>query len=200
MCIRDSANIGWLQELPKPLTQLTWDNAFHMSRGTAKKFGVGQVERTPVGTPFYGNWDIVRMSANGTSVEGPVYIHDGMADDTVVVHMGFGRKRAGQVGNVGDPIVHGGGFDAMPVRTTEGAVFVNGASLEKTGRNYKLANTQFHNLLDVTEVDSKRDIIRETTLEEFKKEPEILHHPTTPVQERKGGKHENCLLYTSRCV
>ncbi|MBS1713128.1 MAG: 4Fe-4S dicluster domain-containing protein [Armatimonadetes bacterium] len=189
------ANIGWLQELPKPLTQLTWDNAFHMSRGTAKRFGVGQVVKTAVGTPYYGNWDVVRVSANGTTVEGPVYVHDGMADDTVVVHMGFGRKRAGQIGNVGDEIHQGGGFDAMPLRTTSAPVIVSGGTLEKTGRNYKLANTQFHNLLDVTEIDSKRDIIRETTLEEYKKDPHVLHEPTTPVQERKGEKHESPSIF-----
>lgn len=180
------ANLGWLQELPKPLTNLTWDNTFQMSPATAKKFGVGQKDKM-LGVQYYGNWDIVKVTANGQTVEGPVYVHYGMADDVIVAHLGYGREvETMTVAKKGDMIHNGGGFDAYPFRTTENPWIIGGATVEKTGRDYKLANTQFHNLLDVTEIDSKRDIIRETTLKTYKEEHHVLQHPTTPTVHEEG--------------
>ncbi|MBS1724674.1 MAG: 4Fe-4S dicluster domain-containing protein [Armatimonadetes bacterium] len=188
------SNIGWLQELPKPLTNLMWDNAFHMSRETAKKLSVGQKTQV-LGQPYYGNWDIVKVTANGKTVEGPVYIHDGMADDLLVVHMGYGRKVAGMVGNVGDPIRQGGGFDAMPLRSSTDPIFATNVSISPTGRDYKLANSQFYNLLDTNDYDSKRDIIRETTLAAYMKNHEVLAHPTTKTMEPEGEEREEVSIF-----
>ena len=184
------AGIGWLQELPKPLTNITWDNSVQMSPATAKKLGVGQATKVAGVIPFYGNWSVVKVTANGQTVEGPVYVHHGMADDMIVLHMGYGRTELGATANVGDPVRHGGGFNAMPLRTSSNPIFVHGATIEKTGRDYKLANTQFHNLLDVTEVDSLRDVIRETTLADYLKNKEVLQHPTTKTAEIKGEERE----------
>jgi Fe-S-cluster-containing dehydrogenase component len=176
-------NCGWLQELPKPLTNLTWDNAVQMSPATAKKLGVNLPKRIAGVVPYYGNADLVTVKVNGREVTGPAYIHMGMADDTVAVHMGYGRKRGGQIGSVADggpwpnSIIHGG-FDAMPLITSGAPTIATGAEVTKAGGEYKLANAQYHNLLDVTEVDSDRDIIREVTLAEFKADHDALHHPT----------------------
>ncbi len=188
------SNIGWLQELPKPLTNITWDNTFQMSPATAKKLGVGQQDRM-LGIPYYGNWDVIRVTANGATVEGPVYIHFGMADDLIVVHTGYGRQQAGMVGNVGDMIHQGGGFDAYPLRTVASPWLINGVQVAKTGRNYKIANTQFHNLLDHDETDSGRDVIRETTLATFLKNRDVLEHPTEPTMEVKGEEREKTSIW-----
>ena len=188
------SNIGWMQELPKPLTNLTWDNTFQMSPATAKRLGVGQNTKF-LGMPFYGNWSVIKVTANGKTVEGPVYVHYGMADDQIVVHLGYGRTQAGTVGNVGDPVRHGGGFDAYPLRTAANPTFVAGVTVEKTGKDYKLANTQFHNLLDVNEVDSQRDVIRETTLAEYVKDPEVLQFPTSPTNEPKREEREQTSIF-----
>ncbi|MBL8064573.1 MAG: 4Fe-4S dicluster domain-containing protein [Chthonomonadaceae bacterium] len=188
------ANLGWMQELPKPLSHLTWDNTFQMSPATAKKLGVGQQDKM-LGVQFYGDWSIIKVSAGGATVEGPIFVQPGMADDTIVVHTGYGRTAETlSVAKTSDPIRVGGGFNAYPLRTSDNPWIVTGVSVEKTGKNYKLANTQFHNLLDVTEIDSKRDIIRETTLDELKKHPDVLEHPTTETVE-KAGEEESMSLF-----
>ena len=88
------ANLGWLQELPKPFTKLTWDNTVQLSPATASRLGIR-------------NEDVVEVAAAGRTVKGPAWIVPGQADDTVAVHLGYGRTRAGRVGN-------GVGFDAYP--------------------------------------------------------------------------------------
>jgi Fe-S-cluster-containing dehydrogenase component len=177
------SNVAWLQELPKPITNLTWDNAVHVSPATAKRLGVGQQTKVLGLIPFYGAHDIVRISVGGREAVGPVYINPGMADDTAVVHMGYGRKRAGGYGNVGDPESHGGGFDAMGLRVTDSPWLMGGGTIAKAGGQYPLANTQFHNTLDVKPEDTGRDVIREVTLEEYRAHPDALQHPT------EGGAH-----------
>jgi molybdopterin-containing oxidoreductase family iron-sulfur binding subunit len=167
------ANVGWLQELPKPVTNLTWDNAAHMSPETAKRLGVGQPQKALGIVPFTGWADTVKVSAQGYEVELPVYVHMGMADDTVLVHMGYGRTQAGQIGTKGDPADHGGGFDVNPFRTSLAPCIVPNAQVAKSRLGaYPLANTQYHNMLDVTVVDSDRHLIREATVAEFEEHHE----------------------------
>ncbi len=90
------ANNGWLQELPKPLTRLTWDNAALMSPATGEKLGVS-------------NEDVVELQLAGQTLRVPVWIVPGQADQTVVVTLGYGRTHAGHVGN-------GAGFNAYSLR------------------------------------------------------------------------------------
>ncbi|MGE0002323.1 MAG: 4Fe-4S dicluster domain-containing protein [Fimbriimonadaceae bacterium] len=180
------SNVAWLQELPKPVTNLTWDNSIQVSPATAKKLGAGQQTKLMGIIPFYGAHDIVRLTVGETMVEGPVFINPGMADDTVVVHMGYGRTRAGAFGTVGNPETHGGGFDAMKLRGTDSPWLASGTVLKGKG-TYPLANTQFHNTLDVNPEDSDRDIIREVTLAEFREHPDALAHPT---DKPASGHHE----------
>lgn len=171
------SNVAWLQELPKPVTNLTWDNSIQVSPATAKKLGAGQQTKLMGIIPFYGAHDVVSLTVGDKRVEGPIYINPGMADDTVVVHMGYGRTRGGSFGSVGNPETHGGGFDVMPLRSTA-SPWVAVGTVAKAKGTYPLANTQFHNTLDVNPEDSDRDIIREVTLAEYRANKDALAHPT----------------------
>jgi molybdopterin-containing oxidoreductase family iron-sulfur binding subunit len=143
------ANLGWLQELPKPFTKLTWDNTVQLSPGTAGRLGVG-------------NEDVVELAAGGRSVKGPAWVVPGLADDTVVVHLGYGRTRAGRVGtNVG--------FDAYPLRTSAAMWSAPGASVTRAGGRARLASTQLHHDMD------GRAIIRAGTLEQYRNHPHFVH-------------------------
>ncbi len=143
------ANLGWLQELPKPFTKLTWDNTVQLSPATAARLGLH-------------NEDVVELSAGGQSVKGPAWIVPGQADDTVVVHLGYGRTRAGRVGtNVG--------FDAYPLRTSAALWSAPGASVKASGSRARLASTQLHHDMD------GRAIIRAGTLEQYRTHPHFVH-------------------------
>ncbi|MFO7691709.1 MAG: TAT-variant-translocated molybdopterin oxidoreductase [Vicinamibacterales bacterium] len=143
------ANLGWLQELPKPFTKLTWDNTVQLSPATAARLGVR-------------NEDVVEVAAGGRRVEGPAWIVPGQADDTVAVHLGYGRSRAGRVGN-------GVGFNAYPLRTSAAMWAAPGASVKATGVRARLASTQLHHDMD------GRAIIRAGTLEQYRTHPHFVH-------------------------
>ena len=104
-CVHDGrfANNGWLQELPKPLTKITWDNAALVAPATAKRYDLE-------------NEQIVELEIGGRSVSAPVWIQPGQADGSVTVHLGAGRERAGRVGN-------GVGFNAFALRTSDAPWF-----------------------------------------------------------------------------
>ncbi|MEA2630533.1 MAG: hypothetical protein QOE66_752, partial [Chloroflexota bacterium] len=118
------ANNGWLQELPKPLTKLTWDNAVQLSPATAQQHGLAMGR-------------MVDIHYRGRTVQGPVWIHPGQADDTVTIHLGYGRTRVGRVGNRA-------GFDAYALRTSDAPWSGPGATLGPTDQTYELASTQYH--------------------------------------------------------
>ncbi|MBK9965988.1 MAG: TAT-variant-translocated molybdopterin oxidoreductase [Holophagales bacterium] len=138
------ANNGWLQELPKPLSKLTWDNAAIVSPATAQKLGL-QSE------------DVVKVTANGKSVELPVLIQPGQAAGVVTLPLGFGRTHAGRVGN-------GVGVDVTPLRTSA-AAWTTAVQVAKTGARSPLAHTQQHFRLE------GREIVRVMSLPEYLKDP-----------------------------
>jgi molybdopterin-containing oxidoreductase family iron-sulfur binding subunit len=118
------ANNGWLQELPKPHTQLTWSNAALVSPQLARERGLS-------------NGDVVTLECAGRKVDAPVWITPGQAARSVTVHLGYGRSHAGRVGN-------GLGFNAYALRTSSQPWTASGLTLHKTGRSVKLASTQDH--------------------------------------------------------
>ena len=140
------ANNGWLQEVPKPLTKLTWDNAAHVSAGTAKRLGVK-------------NEDLVRLIAGGATLDAPVWILPGQPDDVVTLHLGHGRTRAGRVGN-------GTGVNAYLLRAAAG-LWAAPAAVQKTGGTYALATTQHHFNME------GRHLVRTGTFEEYRKDPDF---------------------------
>jgi Fe-S-cluster-containing dehydrogenase component len=143
-----------LQELPDPLTKLTWDNPALVSPKTAESLGVASE-------------DLVKLDYAGRSLEIPVAILPGMADNVVALTLGYGRARAGRVGS-------SVGFDTFPVRTSTGAGFGSGAALSKRGGRYSLSATQNHGSME------GRPIVRESTLAELR---------AKPAAEPKAGEH-----------
>ncbi len=121
------ANNGWLQECPKPVSKITWDNAFFVSPVTAEKNG-------------WATNNEATLSLHGKSVTGAVFLLPGQPDDSITVHLGYGRTNAGKIGT-------GPGFDANQLRTVAQPFFASGAKLEKTGNVYKIATTSHHNLI-----------------------------------------------------
>jgi molybdopterin-containing oxidoreductase family iron-sulfur binding subunit len=156
------ANNGWLQELPKPLSKLTWDNAAMLSLATAQRQGVK-------------NGDVVKLRLEGREVQAPIWIMPGHADDSVTVHLGYGRRRAGKVGS-------GIGFNAYSIRPASAPWFGSGLEIAKAGDMYSLATTQHHHIItgenrkkeeEESVAAARRDLVRVATLEEFRKNPDI---------------------------
>jgi molybdopterin-containing oxidoreductase family iron-sulfur binding subunit len=122
------ANNGWLQELPKPLTKLTWDNAALVAPATAERLSLS-------------NGDVVEITLGAASVRVPVWLLPGQAADCVTLHLGHGRTRVGQVGA-------GTGVDVYPLRTADAPWTASGAALRKTGDRHPLACTQDHHSME----------------------------------------------------
>ncbi len=139
------ANNGWMQELPDPVTKITWDNAVLVSRKTARELGVA-------------NGDVVEISLNGKTVSGPIWTQPGMADYSLGLALGYGRERAGRVGT-------GVGFNAYKIFS--GKYIETGATIRKTGATYVIATTQSHWSME------GRPAVREANLEEFLKKPKF---------------------------
>jgi molybdopterin-containing oxidoreductase family iron-sulfur binding subunit len=129
------ANNGWLQELPKPQSKLTWDNAVYISPETAIRLGFAGTER-----PELANGQMVELTYKGRKVDGPLWVLPGQANNSIMVNLGYGREHAGRVGT-------GVGFDAYRLRTSDEPWFSTGLALRLTGRRYELASTQHHHLL-----------------------------------------------------
>jgi molybdopterin-containing oxidoreductase family iron-sulfur binding subunit len=136
------ANDGWLQELPDPLTKLTWDNPALVSPRTAETLGLA-------------NEDVVRLDYAGRSLELPVWILPGMADGVVALTLGYGRLRAGRIGS-------GVGFDTFTVRASQAPGFDSGGTLTKLARTYPLSATQEHGSME------GRPVVRESTVTELR--------------------------------
>ncbi len=143
------ANNGWLQELPKPLTKLTWDNAALISPKTAKALDLE-------------NEDVVKLTYRGRSVAAPIWIMPGHPENSVAVHFGYGRTRTGKVGS-------GTGFNAFALRTSEAPWFDRGLQIRKTGARYALASTQMHHNME------NRHLVRSGTITEYLEHPEFVH-------------------------
>jgi molybdopterin-containing oxidoreductase family iron-sulfur binding subunit len=154
------ANLGWLQELQKPITTLTWDNAAFVSKKTAEALDLKATLRFTGGEY---ECDVVHIEVDGKSVNAPVWIIPGQPDNTVTVHLGYGRKKAGKVGT-------DLGFDAGQIRTTKNFWFATGAKVRKKDQTYKLAGTQVHFSME------DRNAVRSATFEEYKKHPDFVHH------------------------
>jgi molybdopterin-containing oxidoreductase family iron-sulfur binding subunit len=149
------ANNGWLQELPKNLTKLTWDNAVILSKNTAKRLDIA-METTARGI----NVPVVEVKLrDGRSIRGGAWIQPGHPDEAVTLHLGYGRTHAGKVGN-------GAGFNAYVLRSSQAPWHAQGAEILKTGESTLLACTQDHWRME------GRDVVRAGTLDEYKKNPD----------------------------
>jgi MoCo/4Fe-4S cofactor protein with predicted Tat translocation signal len=159
------ANNGWLQETPKPNTRLTWDNAAMVGPATAQHLSVT--------TGSY-----VKLQVGGRETKAGIIIVPGHADNSVTLHLGYGRRRAGKVGT-------GLGFNANFIRTSVAPWASTGLRIEKTGDEYYFAVTQHQYIIDHPGKSSEeestaafhRDLIQVATLEEFRANPDFAKDP-----------------------
>jgi molybdopterin-containing oxidoreductase family iron-sulfur binding subunit len=150
------SNNGWMQELPEPVTKITWDNAVLLSRKTARELGVE-------------NGDMVEVTLNGRTVTGPVWTQPGMADYTLGLALGYGRTASGRVGT-------GIGFNAYSIFA--GSYVASGATIKKTSDTYVIATTQHHWSME------GRPVVREANFAEFQKIPDFadkMHGVEAPI-------------------
>ncbi|HUY95579.1 MAG TPA: TAT-variant-translocated molybdopterin oxidoreductase [Terracidiphilus sp.] len=160
------ANVGWLQELPKPVVNLAWDNAAIVSGATLTKWGMEED-------------DIIEIAVGKGKVKAPVIVAPGHPDDSITVYLGYGREFAGRVGG-------GQGFNAYLLRNTW-APFYAAGSFKKVAGKWGVAITKSHyqdhrgkaaggegsgnNSLEGDEALGPRGIIRYSTLAEWKENP-----------------------------
>jgi len=146
------ANNGWLQELPKPITKVTWDATAWISPQLANE------RRLQDG-------DVIELKYRGNTARMPVFRVPGHPQQSVTVFFGYGRKMAGNVGNAtkeSEP------FNAFLLRTSDAPWFGGGLEISKTGDNYPLATTQEHHLME------GRNPVRVATIEQYKSEPHVI--------------------------
>ena len=164
------ANVGWLQEIPKPVTNLSWDNGALLSGAMITKLGV--VEQ-----------DVVEMTVGKGKVKAPVVAMPGHPQNSVTVYLGSGREFAGRVGS-------GQGFNAYLIRNTWAPFYAVGSIRQVPGK-WGVAITKSHyqdhrgklfgeqgngdNSLEGDEALGPRGIIRYATMEEFKANPDFAH-------------------------
>jgi MoCo/4Fe-4S cofactor protein with predicted Tat translocation signal len=153
------SNNGWLQELPKPLTKLTWDNPIMI--------GPAMAERLKLNFK-----DVAELEFNGKKVKGAVWIQAGHPDNSITVFLGYGRTRAGRIGT-------GAGFDVYPLRTSQAPWFADGAKLTPTGETYYLASTQGYQTMETPD-GSVRPLVQERSLEEYRKDPNFAKEDEPP--------------------
>jgi MoCo/4Fe-4S cofactor protein with predicted Tat translocation signal len=155
------ANNGWLEELPKPMTKMTWDNPVLVAPAMAERMGLK-------------SGDLVRLDLNGKNLVAAVWIQAGHPDNSVTTFLGYGRSRAGRVGT-------GLGFDVYPLRPSATPWFTTGANISKTGETYLLASTQGYQTMETPNGDS-RPLVRTRSLEEYKKEPNFAQDDKPPAE------------------
>jgi molybdopterin-containing oxidoreductase family iron-sulfur binding subunit len=134
------ANNGWMQELPDPITKITWDNAVLISHKTAQDLGAW-------------NGDMVEISLNGHVVQGPIWIQPGMADYSLGLALGYGRTAESL--RIGKDV----GFNAYKI--FQGKYVETGATVKKTGQTHVIATTQSHWSME------GRPAVREANLQDF---------------------------------
>ena len=150
--VGQNANNAWLHELPDAVSKATWDNPLLVSPATAAAKGLTDE-------------DVVKVETGGKSLELPILRVPGMADGTLALYLGYGRTKAGRVGN-------GVGFDAFPLRKAAALDLATDVKLTPAGRRFPIAQTQEHGSME------GRAIIREATLGHYKKEPRFAEEET----------------------
>lgn len=145
-------NNAWLQELPKPLTKLTWDNAVLVGPKTAQRLGLKEE-------------DIVQLKLSGRSIEAAVFVQPGQAEDSLAISLGYGRKLGGKV-------LEEAGFNAYAIRASDAPWFATGVEVVKTGKTYPLATTRDHQSME------GRELVREAPLTEYQQNPNFAQDET----------------------
>jgi molybdopterin-containing oxidoreductase family iron-sulfur binding subunit len=140
------SNNGWLQELPKPQSKMTWDNVVLISPKAATDMHIDKGH-------------VLRVTVDGKSIEGPTWILPGHAEDSVTITFGYGREGSGRVGNKI-------GYNAYSIQNAA-TPYVAAGSVAKTGRTYRIANVQ------ETQTMAGREPVRAADLAEFRQHPDF---------------------------
>ncbi len=168
------ANNGWLQELPKPLSRIVWDNYAAISVQTAKALSLKSN-------------DIIKVTTSAGSIEVPVFIQPGTAEGVIAVELGYGRNVCGTVGK-------DVGVNANKMMSKNSKVsqwMFNDAKIEKTGSVYELVSTQEHFAFDeplLKDIQYRREIIQEGTYLQYKEDPDFLTAHKTKYSEEETEK------------
>jgi len=156
------ANNGWLQELAKPTTKTTWDNAALVSPATAKRLNIGRTIASRGGEHGQVRATVVNIELADGKVTAAAWIVPGQADDVIVLPLGYGRMKAGETGS-------NKGFNAYSVRASNAMWTATGGKLTVTDDEYSIACTQYHHNVE------GRKIVSSASLEEYKKNPNFAH-------------------------
>jgi molybdopterin-containing oxidoreductase family iron-sulfur binding subunit len=172
VALRDGrhANNPWLQELPDPVTKVTWGNFAAIAPKLANRLHLS-------------NGDIVALRTGNTSVELPVLVQPGQHEQTISVALGYGRTRVGRVGQ-------GLGTNVFPLAAISAGFRLYSAStvtLQKTGRRDEPVSTQTHFSME------GRPIVLETNFRALREDsqaaPESGERLPTLWEERLQGDH-----------
>ena len=150
------ANNAWLQELPKPLTKISWDNAALIAPATAKRLGLSDTERYSGGRT---STELVELRVGTRTIRAPVWIVPGQAENTVALQLGYGRSRIGQVGT-------GIGVNAYLLRDSRSLWSASAVEIRRTGVEYSLASSQIHHTM------AGRDLVHAITQTELQQQPQ----------------------------
>jgi len=199
MGIGIQGNNPWLLELPDPITKATWDNYFVISPGYAKElFGIDLSDRRQADKfEVHPERDVIKIKAGDKELSLPVLIVPGVHKQVIGVAVGYGRQSANP-DNTADFIgkaAVGAGKNAFPLARFNGSTvewsFLD-ISVEKTNETYQVAQTQTH-----TNYEGRTEVVKELTLEEFKKEPGAIikdrEEELAPYGGIKGFKEEGTL-------
>ncbi len=167
-------NNGWLQELPRPVTNLTWDNAAIVSPRTAEELGCSIRYAWTGGERGRSEADVVELTLDGRKLRAAVWVLPGHADGCVTLHLGYGRETAGRL-----RIADGAGFNAYKLRTTAAPWIAGGLKAQKTGGQYVLACTQGQYAME------GRRPVRHATVEQFRKDHDFAQVPAATPGEYK---------------
>ena len=169
-------NNGWLQELPDPITKLTWENAILLSPKTARELGIKSEDVRETGR-IAGQ--VVELEVNGRTIRGPVWIQPGQADNVVAIALGYGR----QTGRVG----RNSGFNAYALRAANAPYFASGAKIHTTPEFHELATTQSHGSVE------GRPMVREANAEQYQQKPDFAKHMDLEEPPGAGSLYPNPL-------
>src|SRR4051812_43780700 len=167
------SNNGWMQELPKPLNKVTWDNVALVSPATAARMGIntgndpnefvgGEQGVTFVNTKGSNQFsDLVTLAYSGQNIAKgvPMWITPGQPDDVITIFLGYGRTRAGKVGT-------DVGYNVYDVRRSDSLDWAPG-NITKTGSTTTITSTQIHFNMEGL------DLLRSWDLEKFNEDPKM---------------------------
>jgi len=211
IAIRDGkfADNPWLQEVPDPISKITWDNYVCVSKKMAERLGLKQA-LSKINTSSGTETDLVKVAANGYEITLPVIVQPGTADYTLAIALGYGREVASKTKAVGQ--------NAFPFLQANGGSYstvIAGATIELVAGSYKVAQTQMHHSIQTpmekVGKQMERRIIKETTLAEYSANPyagnedrkEIQEHLKTlyPDHEKlKRGNQWEMTIDLSSCI